>query len=364
MQNEFNSDLEIDNTNDIDESSGTLYAIAMDFMKGYIDVYLSLVNETKGFALVEAKDAQDYEQKLIILTGINSNLDPKNATAIDVVQEWQRRQAIIFDVEASITKGVYIKMREVGQSLINELRIASNNFQVFEADYIHNNPRMLPIFQRLINVRSKSELKKRIGSVSDNAISKPAAKRLSDILSSKTTNQNIEDQEILQGLETTLEGIVRDLVGRVLLESIVATALDEANVPYKREKEYKYLEGVIYNFRSDFVVPDENEPKAFIEVRKSSSRHASLYAKDKMFSAINWKGKNKEILAILIVDGEWTAETLRIMANVFDYVVPIKAVASVANSIAEYLQGDQSKLKWVIDFSIKPAQEKVKVEEE
>ena len=216
---------------------------------------------------------------------------------------------------------------------------------------------MLPIFQRLINVRSKSELKKRVGNVSDNSISKPAAKRLADILNSNTTNKNIDDQEILQGLETTLEGIVRDLVGRVLLESIVATALDEANVPYKREKEYKYLEGVIYNFRSDFVVPDENEPKAFIEVRKSSSRHASLYAKDKMFSAINWKGKNKDILAILIVDGEWTAETLRIMANVFDYVVPIKAVSSVANSIAEYLQGDKSKLKWVIDFSIKPANE-------
>ncbi|MFM2063858.1 MAG: hypothetical protein RLZZ507_3529 [Cyanobacteriota bacterium] len=359
MQNEFNIDLDIEQSNDAEETSSTLYAIAMDFMKGYIDVYLKLANETKGFAVVEAKDAQDYEQKLIILTGINSTLDPQSATANDVVQEWQRRQAIIFDVESSITKGVYIKMREVAQNLINELRIATNNFQFFETEYINKNPRMLPIFQRLINVRSKSELKKRIGNVSDNSISKPAAKRLSDILNSKTTNQNIDDQEILQGLETTLEGIVRDLVGRVLLESIVATALDEANVPYKREKEYKYLEGVIYNFRSDFVVPDENEPKAFIEVRKSSSRHASLYAKDKMFSAINWKGKNKDILAILIVDGEWTAETLRIMANVFDYVVPIKAVSSVANSIAEYLQGDKSKLKWVIDFSIKPANEEV-----
>ncbi len=167
-------------------------------------------------------------------------------------------------------------------------------------------------------------------------------------------------QEILQGLETTLEGIVRDLVGRVLLETIVAKALDEANVPYKREKEYNYLPGIIYNFRADFVIPDENQPKAFIEVRKSSSRHASLYAKDKMFSAINWKGKNKDILAVLIVDGEWTAETLRIMANVFDYVVSIKSVSSVATSIAQYLQGDKSKLKWLIDFSIKPANEEIK----
>ncbi|MHC5615341.1 MAG: hypothetical protein ACYTXA_31335 [Nostoc sp.] len=56
-----------------------------------------------------------------------------------------------------------------------------------------------------------------------------------------------------------------------------------------RESEYKTLRGVIYDFRADFVIPDAQNPLAFIEVRKSSSRHASLYAKDKMFFAINWK---------------------------------------------------------------------------
>jgi hypothetical protein len=192
MQNEFN--LDIEQNFDSEESSGTLYGIAMNLMKGYIDVYLKLVNETKGFALVEPKDTQEYEQKLIILTGINSNLNPINSTADDVVQEWERRQAIIFDVEASITKGVYIKMREVCKELINELRQMTDNFQVFDANYIHNNPRMLPIFQRLINVRSKAELKKKIGNVSDNAISKPAAKKLSELLNSQETNQNIDDQ--------------------------------------------------------------------------------------------------------------------------------------------------------------------------
>jgi hypothetical protein len=49
------------------------------------------------------------------------------------------------------------------------------------------------------------------------------------------------------------------------------------------------------------------------------------------------------------------------MANIFVYVVPIKAVSSVGNSIAEYLQGDQSKLKWVIDFSIKPPNKEVTI---
>jgi hypothetical protein len=47
----------------------------------------------------------------------------------------------------------------------------------------------------------------------------------------------------------------------------------------------------------------------FIEVRKSSSRHASLYAKDKMFSAINWKGKTPDLLAALVVDGVETSRS-------------------------------------------------------
>lgn len=71
--------------------------------------------------------------------------------------------------------------------------------------------------------------------------------------------------------------------------------------------------------------------------------------------AINWKGKNKDMLAVLIVDGPWTSETLKIMVKVFDYVVPISRAADVAETISAYVQGDKSKLKWLIDFTIKSA---------
>src|SRR5262249_22551181 len=154
----------------------------------------------------------------------------------------------------------------------------------------------------------------------------------------------------LQRLESTLEGIVRDLVGRVLLESIVDSALRDQAVSFKREDEYESLPGVVYDFRADFVIPDPAEPKVFIEVRKSSARHASLYAKDKMSSAINWKGRNKELLAALVVDGEWTGETLRVMANVFDYVVPVGRVPELVETIKGYIGGDKSKLKWLVRF--------------
>jgi hypothetical protein len=190
--------------------------------------------------------------------------------------------------------------------LLDILEKNTNNYTVFDSDYIHNNPSLLPLFQHLSGVFSKSKLKNIVGSVSDNSISISASIRLSKLLKDTVDPNNINKGEILQRLEAILEGIVRDLVGRVLLESIVASALEKLDIPFMRENEYSSLKGVVYNFRADFIVPNEISPKVFIEVRKSSSRHASLYTKDKMFSAINWKGNNKELLAVLVVDGEWT----------------------------------------------------------
>ena len=186
-------------------------------------------------------------------------------------------------------------------------------------------------------------------------MSKVSAAKLIDLLLARKGASRMRAAEVLQSIEPTLEGIVRDLVGKILLETVVANALDQAQVTYLREGQYKHLMGVVYSFRADFVVPNADQPKAFIEVRKSSSRHASLYAKDKMFSAINWKGRNKELLAVLVAEGPWTSETLRVLANVFDYVVPLSRSLEVAEAIAAYSKGDRSKLKWIIEFKITAA---------
>lgn len=74
-----------------------------------------------------------------------------------------------------------------------------------------------------------------------------------------------------------------------------------------------------------------------------------------MFSAINWKGKNRDLLGVLVVDGPWTAQTLQVMANVLDYVVPIASISDVATVISAYIQGDRTKLRWLIDFAVRPA---------
>lgn len=334
---------------------GTLYSIAMEEMKEYIEVYLELTRQTNSLTAVKTDDVQNLEQKIVVLGGLDSLLDPFQATAESVVQEWEHMRAIPFNTEKAISRGVYIRLRNRSEKLFDQLERATDGFTNFSPVYISSNPYMLPILQRLANISSKAQLKERIGNVSDNAISMSAAEKLSKILNLRNPGRSLSREQILQSVEPTLEGIVRDLVGKVLLESIVAKALDDAKVQYKREKEYRFIEGVVYNFRADFVIPDENTPKAFVEVRKSSSRHASLYAKDKMFSAINWKGRSKDLLAILVVDGPWTADTLRVMTKVYDYVVSLNNVAEVAEAIYAYEHGDQSKLRWLIDFEINSA---------
>jgi hypothetical protein len=335
----------------------TLYQVADAEIRSCIEVYLDLMRATRGLSDVEPRHVADSRARVILLAGLGSQqfqLTPEQS-----VEEWRRRQAVPYDLEAAITYGEYQNIRQCGARFLDSVEKMTKGFTVFDPDFIHDNPYLLPIFQHLAGVFSKAALKKKVGAVSDTSISRPASGRLADLLRGRVRLESVNKGEILQRLESTLEstleGIVRDLVGRVLLESIVDSALREREIPFKREDEYESLPGVVYHFRADFVIPDADAPRAFIEVRKSSARHASLYAKDKMFSAINWKGSNEELLAVLVVDGEWTGETLRVMANVFDYVVPIGRIPELVETIRSYLDGDRSKLKWLIQFRITPA---------
>jgi hypothetical protein len=335
------------------ESQSTLYQIADAEIRSCIEVYLDLMRATKGLSDVKPKHLREERARIILLAGLA--IQQFEQTPKLAAEEWQRRQAVPFDLESAITFGVYRNIRECGVRFLDNVEKMTKGFTEFAPEFIQKNPYLLPILQHLAGIFSKAALRKKVGSVTDTHISKPASKRLSELLNERVDPKSVNKGEILKRLESTLEGIVRDLVGRVLLESIVARALQDQAVPFKREEEYEALPGVVYDFRADFVMPDPDKPLAFIEVRKSSTRHAALYAKDKMFSAINWKGKNAELLAVLVIDGEWTGETLRVMANVFDYVVPISRVSQLVETVKAYLAGDKTQLKWLIQFKITPA---------
>ncbi len=335
------------------EKPKTLYQEADKEIRLCIDAYLELAALSNGLTAIRPEHLNNERSKTIVMSGygfMSTGMTPE-----EVCLEWQRRQAQSFDLETAITASVYSNIRNVGETLFDELSANSAGFSNFDPVYILENPHFLPLIQHLCGIFSKAQLKRLVGSVSDTKISKPAATKLVNLITTRLDPNSVAKSDILIRLESTLEGIVRDLVGRVLLESIVDAALKRQELTFLRESEYVSLAGVVYDFRADFVLPDARSPKAFIEVRKSSSRHASLYAKDKMFSAINWKGKTPDLLAVLVVDGEWTQETLRVMAAVFDYVVPIGRIDELAQSIKAYLNGDTQKLKWLIEFRITPA---------
>lgn len=334
-------------------SRATLYQTADAEIRHCIDAYVELGAASKGFAEVLPHHLQTERARTIVMAGFG--LEPRQVSPHDICQELRRRQAVSFDVEAGVSAGAYAVLRPAGNEFFEDLSDATEGFREFDPDTLIQNPHFLPIVQHLCRVFSKAKLREHVGSVSDVRISRPAANRLADLLRERVRPEVIVKGEILQRLESTYEGIVRDLVGRVLLESVVAAALRRRNLTFQRERDYASLPGVVYDFRADFVLPDAAAPRVVIEVRKSSSRHASLYAKDKMFSAINWKGRTRDLMAVLIVDGTWTKDTLRVMANVFDFVVPISRVDELAQSIGAYLEGDGSQLKWLIDFRISPS---------
>ncbi|MBI3945660.1 MAG: hypothetical protein HY321_07065 [Armatimonadetes bacterium] len=336
----------------MDNSPVTLYQIAEAEIRQSVGVYLALAEATGGLTAVRAEHLNLPGARLMLLAGLGIHCDLPPSQALE---EWRRRRAVPFDLESAISAGAYQSVRARGAQLLDQVEDATQGFRTFDPDVIRSHAFFLPVLQHLGGVFSKAALKRLVGAVSDTGISKPAAGRLARLLSDRVAPERVNKGEILKRLESTLEGIIRDVVGRVLLESVVESALRKRSVPFQREDEYSALSGVVYDFRADFVLPDAARPKAFIEVRKSPSRHASLYAKDKMFSAINWKGRNPDLLAVLVIDGEWTRETLRVMANVFDYVVPITRVTDLADIVSSCLRGDASKLKWLMRFSVVPA---------
>ncbi len=339
----------------LEETSETLSAVALASMERFIAAYLALSKATAGFTALDKANLSKLENRLIVAHGLALDLEAETATPKEILDEAARTSAVGFDTEPAITAGVYRDLRAYATELVEKLNQISNGFSVFSADAICANPKLLPFLQKLAGFRSKSEMKRAVGNASDHAIPAASAQKLAELIARASRGRSISRNVMLESVEPTLEGIVRDLVGKVLLESVVADALTSEGVKFVREKEYESLRGVVYDFRADFLIPDAANPKAFIEVRKSSTRHASLYAKDKMFSAINWKGRNKDLLAVLIVDGPWTRETLTVMAKVFDYVTPLSRSAETAAAIKAYVNGDKSKLKWLIQFSINPA---------
>ena len=329
----------------------TLYQRASEIMKELVESLLALSKRTNNFTSPPDKIWQEEYTSQLLLGGLGYRIDqlPPTERRKDA---WLARSAVTFSIEHAAKGVLYHRLQSFITEMIETAFATSEGFLKVSPEWIHDNAHLLPVMMHAVGTFSKQELNRLVGSVSDTRISRPASERLADLFSSLEPDVIALPEQILERMKATTEGIVRDLVGRLLLEEFVASSLRDAGVPFRRESEYEALTGVVYDFRADYVIPNEDEPLAFLDVRKSSARHASLYAKDKMFSAINWKGRHTNCLGIIVVDGPWTETSLDIMSRVFDYVVPIGKAGEVARIIRRYLDGDRTVLRWLIRFRI------------
>ena len=320
-------------------------------MRHLVAVLLELAEATDGFLSPRAAIWQDELNSRLLLGGLGYHTDslPEVERRNDA---WFARSALSFSVERAATGVLYSRLQPFIDEMIEVTYRDTNEFRNVAPDWIYSNPNLLPVLMHAATAFSKQELKRLVGSVSDTGMSHPASERLASLISGIDSSALARPAQVRERIRATTEGIVRDLVGRILLEEFVAAGLQRESIPFRRESDYASLTGVVYDFRADFVVPNEHAPLAFIEVRKSSTRHASLYAKDKMFSAINWKGHHLHCLGIMIVEGPWSGSSLEVMSRVFDYVVPIRNTPDVAKAIRRYIDGDTTVLRWLIYFSI------------
>ena len=330
----------------------TLYDVATAAMRSEIDRYLRIAELTDSFTDPIPQDTElSLEDLRLMAAGVG--IAYSSGLEIDRINaELERKSAVPFDVERGVSVGVYETVRPHAAELYDLAHELTKEWSTFESNSIQANPEILPVLQHVGGIFSKSALKKLVGSATDKNVSGPASKRLSKYLEDNVDPDSIVRSNVLNRIESTLEGIVRDLVGRVLLEDVVAHALDSEEIPFMREDDYPSLSGVIYDFRADFVIPNPQDPIAFIEVRKSSSRHASLYAKDKMFSAINWKGRHENLIGVIVAEGDWTGATLQSMAKIYDYVVPLAKAKELAKTLRRAVDGDKGVLKWLVQFKI------------
>lgn len=329
----------------------TLYQHGREEILRLIVQYLELVASSDSLRRVEGEHFENADWRLFLCCGVGLSVGQVPTDPAEAARAYEARSAIPHDLEAAVSGPLYVTMHEHALALAARAAEISNGFSQVSAEQLVDEPELLPAFLHAAGTFSKSVLQKTVGQVSDTGLSRPAAQRLADFFKPRLVG-DVAPAAVVDRLGSTIEGQVRDLLGRYLLEALVEAALQRGDVPFQREEEYEALAGVVYDHRADFVVPNAAEPRLFIEVRKSSARHASLYAKDKMFSAINWKGRHPELIGVLIADGEWTRHSLLALARVFDYVLPVTEADELANVARAYLDGDESRLLRVIHFSI------------
>lgn len=330
----------------------TLYQFGRTEILRLIEEYLELLEATDSLTTTSDEVFEHELWRIFLLCGRGVSHSEMPETAAECRALYESRARIDHDLQSAVSGPLYAAMRQYAKELTEEARKRSNDFRDVDEDWLYESPELLPVLLHAAGTFSKAVLAREVGQVSDSGVSRPAARRLEAFFEKRFTGDAPSSEQLVERMGSTIEGQVRDLLGRYLLEALVEAALIRSDVPFVRESEYDALAGVVYDHRADFVIPDASSPLLFVEVRKSSARHSSLYAKDKMFSAINWKGRHPDLVGVLVADGEWSRHSLLALAKVFDYVLPVNSADDLARVARAYVDGDRSVLRRIIHFAI------------
>lgn len=243
-------------------SHQTLYQRATEKMNTLIVALLDLSERTAGFTNPPDEVWTEDEAARLLLGGLGYHSDSL-ASVEQRKGAWLARSAIAFSIEHAVTRVLYERIQPFIDAMIETAYRETDNFRGATPEWIHENAHLLPVMMHAAGTFSKQELNRLVGSVNDTRISRPASERLAKLIGAIDRQAIARPRQVRERMRATTEGIVRDLVGRLLLEQFVASSLQKARVPYRRESEYDSLPGVVYDFRADFVIPDESAPRAF-----------------------------------------------------------------------------------------------------
>ena len=112
----------------------TVYQKADEAMRLEIKRYLALAEATEGFSSVDEESLADPLDRLMFAAGIGMYVaDPNTIDPADLVAEWRRKRAVPFDIERSVTVGVYSLIRPFADELYDAANTLTNGFTKFDA---------------------------------------------------------------------------------------------------------------------------------------------------------------------------------------------------------------------------------------
>jgi hypothetical protein len=319
----------------------SLSETAAEEMRTVSAILLKLADSTKGFEDVKIEHFKCPTQTAVLLSGKGlacSGTHDANLSA------WKLKK-VKFDHAAVAGTIVTDKLRKQASEILAFVLKQTSGLKDITPEWVSKHPFALPVCINAAGTCSKKKFKGslKLSSASDRHIGATDAQRIVVSLKPETV---LPEREILAGMEGLIEGIVRDQIGKVVNEGFVKQVLDNRNIQYVRDEGgTKLIQGRYSASRADFASPCNNRPKAFIDVRKSATNHASHYAGELSNSVADRITAHPECLAVLVYDGEWTAPALERVSKGYDHVFHVHDSESASAVVERHINDDKDMRK-------------------